>query len=235
MGSPTRFPYGLSNMAKETVFGQMGQLNPAKFITYFNDFLDYVANDWTITNVGTTPTQALTNVNGGALLLTMAATDDSSSFLDKKGEFILPASGKKLFFETRFAVSDATQSDWVVGLQVTDTTPLDVTDGIYFQKDDGDAFIDFYVSKNATTGRSTSTNIATAAAADVYMTLGFYFDGKRYVQLFKDGVQLITVDLTTTLTTYLPDTTLTISFGVQNGEAVAKTMSMDYIFVAQER
>ena len=42
-------------------------------------------------------------------------------------------------------------------------------------------------------------------------------------------------DLSATLATYLPDTELTISFGVQNGEAVAKTMTIDYIFAARER
>jgi hypothetical protein len=31
------------------------------------------------------------------------------------------------------------------------------------------------------------------------------------------------------------DEELTISFGIQNGEAVAKTMSIDYIFVSKER
>jgi hypothetical protein len=35
--------------------------------------------------------------------------------------------------------------------------------------------------------------------------------------------------------TYLPDTELTVSFGIQNGEAVAKTMTVDYIFAAKER
>ena len=71
--------------------------------------------------------------------------------------------------------------------------------------------------------------------SDTWTELGFAFDGKRYITLWKDGVQLATVDLTTTLTTYLPDTELTISFGLKNGEAVAKTLSIDYIFVAQER
>lgn len=123
----------------------------------------------------------------------------------------------------------------MLGLQVTDTTPLDVTDGIYFQKDDGDTNIDFYVSKDATTGRLTTTAFATASAAGTYMRLGFYFDGKRYIYLYMDGVMVDKVDLTTTLATYLPDTELTISFGVQNGEAVAKTMSVDYIFAAKER
>jgi len=234
MGTPVRFPFGVTNVEKHTPFAQLGLPLPMTYHTYFNDFDHYVAGDWTITNVGTTPTQALTDVDGGALLLTMAATDDSSSFLQKKGESFLPTSGKKLFFAARFKVSDATQSDFVVGLQVTDTTPLDVTDGIYFQKDDGDANVDFYVSKDATTGRSTTT-AATTVTTDTFLELAFYFDGKRYVTLWKDRLQVGVVDLTTTLATYLPDTELTISFGVQNGEAVAKTMTVDYIFAAQER
>jgi hypothetical protein len=67
------------------------------------------------------------------------------------------------------------------------------------------------------------------------MKLAFYFDGSRYITLWKDDVEVYTADLTTTLATYLPDTELTISFGVQNGEAVAKTMTVDYIFAAKER
>lgn len=234
MGTPVRFPFGVTNVEKHTPFAQLGLPLPMTYHTYFNDFDHYVAGDWTITNVGTTPTQALTDVDGGALLLTMAATDDSSSYLQKKGESFLPTSGKKLFFAARFKVSDATQSDFVMGLQVTDTTPLDVTDGVYFQKDDGDANVDFYVSKNATTGRLTTT-AATTAADDTFLELAFYFDGKRYVTVWKDRLQVANVDLTTTLATYLPDTELTISFGITNGEAVAKTMTVDYIFAAQER
>ena len=75
----------------------------------------------------------------------------------------------------------------------------------------------------------------TTLASNTYTELAFAFDGKRYITLWKDGAQLSTVDLTTTPTTYLPDTELTISFGLKNGEAVAKTMSIDHIFVAQER
>ena len=36
--------------------------------------------------------------------------------------------------------------------------------------------------------------------------------------------------------TYLPDATnLTVSMTLQNGEAVAKTMTVDYIFAAKQR
>lgn len=234
MSTPSRFTYGVTNMSKDSAFGMMPSPVPMKIHQYFEDFDTYTAAEWTVTEVGVA-TQALTDVDGGALLVTNAAADNDSSFSQKVGESFLPASGKKMWFAARFTVSDATQSDWVIGLQVTDTTPLDVTDGMYFQKDDGDTNIDFYVSNNATTGRLTSTAVTTASAAGTYMELAFYFDGARYVTLWKDGVQVYTVDLTATLATYLPDTELTVSFGVQNGEAVAKTMTVDYIFAAKER
>ena len=239
MGTPTRYPNGVSTAKREWPLGQYGLPNPMAWHTYFEDFDTYVAGDWTITRVGTTPTEALTDVDGGALLLTLSAADNDSDYLQKKGESFLPTSGKKLIFAARFKVSDATQSDLVMGLQVTDTTPMaaagdGVTDGIFFQKDDGDANIDFYVQKDATTGQLTTT-AATTIATDTFVELAFYFDGARYVTVFKDKAPVSVVDLTTTLTTYLPDTELTISFGVQNGEAVAKTMTIDYIFAAQER
>jgi len=184
--------------------------------------------------------EALGDAAFGTLVVTNDAADNDCDWFQKLGEGFLLASGKKTFFKARFKVSDATQSDWIMGLQVTDTTPLaaggdGVTDGIFFQKDDGDLNIDFYVQKDATTGQLTNTAITTAAADDTYMTVAFYFDGLRYVNCYKDDVQVYTADLTATLTTYLPDTELTVSFGLQNGEAVAKVLTLDYIFVAQER
>jgi hypothetical protein len=40
---------------------------------------------------------------------------------------------------------------------------------------------------------------------------------------------------TPAVTDYLPDTDLSLGFGIQNGEAVAKTMTLDYVGVAKER
>lgn len=243
MGTPTRFPGGVTNVTKANPLGQYGMPDPTTWHTYFNDFDTFAVGDWVITTVEAgagAATEALTDVDGGVLLITNDAADDDSDFFQKVGESFLPASGKKMFFKARFAVSDATQCDWVMGLQITDTTPIaaagdGVTDGIFFQKDDGDTNIDFYVQKDTNGGQLTSTAVTTAAAAGVYMSLAFYFDGRRYVHVYKDDVQVYTADLTETLTTYLPDTELTISFGIQNGEAVAKTMSVDYILAAKER
>jgi hypothetical protein len=243
MGTPARFTYGVTTADRNDPLGMFGMPDPTKWHVYFNDFDHFTVGDWTITTTEAgagSATEALTDVNGGVLLITNDAADNDADFFQKVGESFLLASGKKAMFKARFAVSDATQSDWVIGLQVTDTTPLaadgdGVTDGIFFQKDDGDTNVDFYVQKNATTGQLTCAAVTTAAAADTFMSLAWYFDGKRYVEVYKDDVLVYTADLTTTLSTYLPDTELTISFGIQNGEAVAKTMSVDYIFAAIER
>lgn len=226
MPGPTHSAGGFSNARPEALMGQMGQLDPTLFHTYFNDFDHYVAGDWTITSVGAA-TQALTDIDGGGLLITNAAADDNSSFLDKKGESFKFELGKKVWFKARLKINDAVQSDFVIGLQITDATPLDVTDGVFFQKDDGDANIDVYVEKN----NVNSTAIIGQVANDTFVELGFYFDGKAGVTFFLNGRAITTLPLAN----LVDDEELAVSFGVQNGEAVAKNMTVDYIFVAKER
>ena len=240
MGTPVRFPYGVTNAAKAGPLGMYGLPDPASWHTYFNDFDEYVVTTrWTETKTGA-GTVAVTDADGGVLLITNASADNDAVFVQKLGESFLPTSGKRLIGKARFKISDATESECYFGLMVTDTDPFSstagdgVTDGIFFMKEDGSANVGFYVQKDATTGQLTSAAVTTLTT-DTYTELAFAFDGRRYVTLWKDGAQLTTVDLTATLTTYLPDTELTISFGLKNGEAVAKTMSIDYIFLAQER
>ena len=229
--STTRFPSGVTNVAKESTLGMLGMPDPTKFHTFFDDFDRFVAADWTITTTEAgagSASEALANEDGGVLLITNDAADNDADFFQKVGESFKFESGKKLWFKARFKVSDATQSDFVIGLQITDTSPLDVTDGVFFMKDDGDANLDFYVEKD--NSATSATAIATVADA-TYMTVGFYYNGSDEVQYFVNDVKLGTL-----ATTNLPnDEELTISFGIQNGEAVAKTMSVDYILAVKER
>lgn len=234
MPTPTRYTGGISTAAKTAPLGAFGMPDPTKWHTYFNDFDTFVVGDWTITTTEAgagSATEALTDVDGGALLITNDAADNDADFFQKVGESFLMAAGKRAFFKARFKVSDATQSDFVMGLQVTDTTPLDATDGIYFMKDDGDAQLDIYCRKDATTGSTSATNIATVVS-DTFLTVAWAYDGKSSLAYFVNDAHLGTLDASST---YLPDTELTVSFGIQNGEAVAKTMTLDYIFAAKER
>lgn len=231
MSVPVRFPNGVTTAAKSAPLGMFGLPDPTEWHVFFDDFDRYVAADWTITTTEAgagSATEALTDADGGVLLITNDDADNDADFFQKVGESFKFESGKKLFFKARFKVSDATESDVVIGLQITDTTPLDVTDGVFFQKDDGDTNLDFHVEKNNTA--TDATAIATLAD-DTYVSVAFYYDGKSSVSYFVDDVHLGTA-----ATTNLPDDEeLTVSFGIQNGAAAAKTMSVDYIFAAKER
>ena len=226
--STTRFPNGVTNVGESNMFADMGQNAPSSFHNYFNDFDTYAAADWTVTETDAGATQALTDGDGGLLLITNTAADNDLVALQKKGESFRFASGKKLWFEARFKVSDATQSDLVMGLQITDVTPLDVTDGVFFIKADGAATVNLLVEKNNT---ATTTSSVATMANDTFITLGFFYDGDSTIYYFVNGALG-----GSSVTTNLPDDEdMTVSFALQNGEAVAKTMTVDYINVAKER
>lgn len=229
--SNTRFQYGVTNVGETDLFGDMVQPDPTLFHEYFNDFDTYAAGDWTVTESQAGATQALTAGDGGLLLLTNSAADDDLNALQKNPAAWTFTAGKKTFFRCRFKVSDATQSDVVIGLQVVDATPLDVSDGIYFLKADGSTNVSVICRKNATTG-STSASAITTLADDTFVELGFYYDGESKVYYEVNGSVTGSLDGSSS---YLPDTTCTVSFAIQNGEAVAKTMTVDYIYVAKER
>jgi len=224
----TRLPNGITNAAINSIFASMKQPNPVLFHTFLDDFDRYVAADWVVTEVGIA-TQALADGDGGLLLITNAAADDNSSFSQKVGESFTFETGRRAFFEARFQVSDATQSDFVMGLQITDTTPLDVTDGVFFQKDDGDALLDFHAEKDNVA--VSATGVFTVVAA-TNLTVAFFWDGIDRIWYAVNGNVLGSI----TPAASLPDDeVLTVSFGVQNGEAVAKTMTVDYVYAAKER
>ena len=239
MGSPTRYKNGVTNVGGNDPMKMLQIPDPTLMHVYYNDFDTFTAADWTITTVEAgagSATEALTDADGGVLLITNDAADNDSDEFQKVGESFLLTAGKKTMFKSRFKVSDATQSDLLMGLAVTDTTLLGatagdgVTDGIFFQKDDGSTTLTCYCQKNTTTGQ-TSGNAHTMVS-DTYIVAAWYYDGINKLEYFIDGIHKGTLDASST---YLPDTELTVSFAIMNGEAAAKTMSIDYILVAQER
>lgn len=231
MTKPVHFPSGLSTAVKGSTLIGMGIPDPTRFHTWFDDFDKYTAADWTITTTEAgagSATEAASSTDGGVLVITNDDDANDADFFQLPVETFKFVSGKELWFKTRFKVSDVTQSDFVMGLQITDTTPLAVSDGVYFRKDDGDAILDCVTIKNST---ATTESLSGLLANDTYVTLGFHYDGKAGIEWFVDDVKRVT----TALTNLPDDEELAISFGIQNGEAVAKIMSVDYIFVAKER
>src|SRR2546421_62807 len=104
--APSRFS-GITNASKTEVLGAMGQLDPTRFNTFFEDFNysgDLVAAtplNWTVTKVGT-GTLAAANEEGGSVILTnsAAAPDQISAQVKTLGFVINPA--KRSWFAARF-------------------------------------------------------------------------------------------------------------------------------------
>jgi hypothetical protein len=231
MGTPTRFPSGINTSLVTEPLAQMGQLDPSKFHTYFNDFDTFVAGDWTITEIGAGGTSALGAGDGGLLVLTTDALDNDAIQAQLTVATFLMESGKKAFFKARFKIEDATQSDLLIGLAALDTTVFDAVDGIFFMKDDGDALLDFYVKKDSTTGQNVDTGIATLVS-DTFVEVGFYYDGVDEALAFVDDVLVGRLDASST---YLPDAALTVSMAYRAGEAGAIALTVDYILAAKAR
>lgn len=207
------------------------------YFEFFNDFTkptDYDTNDWTLTTTEAgagSATEAIANAAGGVLVVTNDAADDDNDFFQSTKEIFKFVTGKALEFEMRFKILEVLQCDFVAGLQITDTTPLAVSDGIYFQKDDGDALLDFHATKNAV---STDLTGLVSLVADTWIKIGFYYDGNsdHGFQVYVNDVRVGSIVVTTTAP---DDEELAVSFGIQNGQAVANVLSVDYIRVVQER
>lgn len=231
MTKTTMFDNGVTNAAPNS-FERLSNFpfpDLSRWHEYFEDFDYYQATDWVVTEVGVA-TQALADEDGGVLLITNAAADNDSSFSQKAGESFLLSTAKNAWFKGRVKVSDATQSDMILGLAVTDTTPLDATDGIYFQKLDDGTGIDLVIVKS---GTATTLLDVADMVDDTYIELAFHYDASRArLSVYVDDV-LATESIE--LDNFPDDEVLTVTYGVQNGEAVAKTMSVDYLSVLAER
>ncbi len=205
-------------------------------IKYLNDFvrgpgLDAAFdNEWTVTRVEAgagESTAALGDVSGGALVLTTDAAENDGLNLQALGEcFNLAGAGiEALYFGARFKISDPTQSDLFIGLCDTDTDILGgADDSIGFRKIDGSTAVSF-VSERATV----ETTAPAFTADTAWHIVEFYYDARRStLEVFVDGVSKGFVAVTT-----LPDEEQRVSVQFLTGEAVAKTMTIDWITVIQ--
>ena len=234
----THFTSGVTNVVTGGTGELLKQPDPIKYHVYHEDFDKYTASDWVITTTeggSGNASEALGDGDGGLLVVTNDDADEDSDEFQWAGgsggviESFKYEAAKGLYFKTRFKVNDATQSDFAVGLVITDTTVIDgTTDGIFFRKADGATSIELVIEKD-----STETTVSCGDAADdTFMTLGFYYDPRiRKFSVYKDNVKVGTA-----VNTNAPDDEeLAVSFAIQNGAAAAKVMTLDYISAGKER
>jgi hypothetical protein len=167
-------------------------LDPSLAFTFFDDFLlpasatmsDVMA--WTVGTDGSSGTDAFQDAAGGVVNLVTAAADNDYKTWSSVAENWLFASGKKLWFEARFKLSEANtnESTWWFGFTDTLTTggmqanasgPLASYDGALIWKTPETALTVNFETSNAGT-QNTLSEFATSAS-NTWQRAGFYFDG----------------------------------------------------------
>ena len=227
---------GVTNVAESTTLGKYIAPDPTAAYTWFDDFFNYTAGDWVITTVGAANANIITNAAGGILQITLDAADNDHEYFQWSGttsstvqEQFLFVTGKRSWGKFRAKINEVLQSDFIMGLYVTDTDPITaIVDGCYFRKDDGSATLSLVQTLNST---STTTTAGTMVA-DTYCTFGYYYDGAETMSVYFNDV-LVANAVTTNL---CKDEELAVSFVAQAGEATnVKVFSIDYMAFFQER
>ena len=212
--------------------------------TYFDEFnqgaLDATHN-WTIVKDSSATAAVVADSLNGEVNLTSANTtdNDGASIQAKQESFALPTTaGNKLYFETRVKISDATQTDFLVGFTETFATnpenALLSSNVIGFVKVDGSAIV-----KGTTESGDTQTLVEFADTTkstmenDTYVTLGLVAtknDSTNKVQFY------INRNLVGTSTTNIPTANMKVMAMSVSGDATGqKVTTIDYIMAAQDR
>lgn len=166
-------------------------------------------------------TQAITA--GNRVLLTTAQNENDGGQFQTVGTGFQLASGHPLYFGAKCAISDATQSDFIVGLASLDTTLVAAhavaiaDDGVYFYKLDGGTTSYACAEKAGTTSADAAGTMDTSS--HIYE---IYFDGTT-IYFYLDGT------LIKSSATAWPTVVLAPSFGVWAGAAAEKTATIEWM------
>jgi hypothetical protein len=166
---------------------------------------------------------------GGLLRITSDAADNDGVNMQLAGEAFRLTTARQLYFGAfGVTLSEATQSDFFLGLAITDTDILGgVTDRIGFQKLDAATDVKMMCEKNSTETLSASIHTAVDATS---FDLEFFYDGATSeLFAFVNGAAVTAPALTN-----LPDDEeLSLSLQFLAGSVNAKTFDVDLIRVIQ--
>ena len=207
------------------------------------------AGVWYEIDDGTTGTNAVAMVVNGVGNVVTAAVDNDYHAITSTNEGFLFATGKKLWFEARFKLTEATTNDsaWWFGLTDTLTTggikadaagPLDSYDGFLIWKDEDTLIVDSELSEAG----DQDTDAAEATfVSNKWSRVGFYYDGGTAITPYYDMNE---AGVWTVGTAKAFDATISLAAmeemhvvaGVKAGPGgAAETLVLDYIKCVQLR
>jgi hypothetical protein len=235
-------PNGMNNAAPGSTMVNSAQPDPSGNHTFFDEFDSFATANWTITNVGVTPTNALTSEDGGALLTTTTTGAADASYLQRTVATFKIQAARQAMFKARLKPSDSLNSDIYAGMIALSATPLAAAEALYFFKAAGQRN---WVLRSVLTGSVTDLALPAAcvAADNTYTEVGFAFDGRDLYAYFNSQIGTQTFNPATMNRDYvavarnvnLSTALMSPSFGIRNGAAAAKTLTTDYLLVSYER
>lgn len=255
MASPTRFPAGVSTQAIGSSLGQFPLPDPTDISVDFEDFNQYVAGDWTVTNTTTHQTIGLVAGNGGIISTVGGAssvTNDIGAIQANPLNFNIATNAitatapptQQAWFYTAFKATTAANDQLQIGV-ASSIAALTPTDGIYFNKAAGSSAITFVVRKSssslAASAYSTGTTTVATLANATFVRLGWYYDGKGNIDVFVNDVKVCSVDVgvsTGTMVSSFPNAVnLGMGFGCKAAATAPTTADMivDFMLSAQTR
>ena len=176
---------------------------------------------------------------GGWLTLTTNDAAADACQLQLNGEAFKLAVGKPLYFEAKFALGDVSETDFFIGLAITDTTVLaGVTDRVGFELNN-DGNLDFLTEQNSTENTADTTvdvadgTIATESTTAV--VVAFYWDGVDTLTPYVDGVAYSAMTDNATTILVPDDEALTPTIAMLVPGAAAESAYIDYIDIVAVR
>lgn len=255
MGSPTRFTNGVTTAFPGSNLGQYPLPDPAEVAQDFEDFFQYVAGDWTVTNTSTHATIGLVAGAGGIISAVGGAssvTNDVAAIQATPLNFNLPVNASsssipptsRAWFYGTVKATTAANDLLIMGLASSIAT-MAPTDGIYFTKAAGASTIQFVVRKSSTslaaTAYSTGTTTVATLANATTVELGWYYDGKGNIDVFVNEAKVCSVDVGvstgTVAATFPQAVNLGQGFGVKAAATAPTTADIivDFMLSAQDR
>ncbi len=198
--------------------------DPVDLIT---DQVEATIYRWRQTSNGSGTPLAVQDEHGGVAKSLNGAADNNYYVYESAAEVVKPTSGKQVWFSCEIKVSELGQCDMFIGLaaKITSGTIFDnIVNGIGFYLIDGSSSI---YSLTAATSKSATGH--SGMSDDTWIKLGFRYDGVNVYFFIGDTDTFKTIH-----TGSIPSTELCVTFGLRNGEADAKSISLRRIFVGMD-
>lgn len=208
---------------------------------YWDDFLGQIdvtsADGWTLNTTTSGAISGVATEQGGVLLVDSAgnATADDGINAQLKNCMFRAAAGRKIWFEARVKMNDATDQ-YFVGLAGVCTALIsagvvdDTVDkcGFYHEAASTDNYISAISSR--TTSEEKDTDVG-ANADGTYVKLGFYINGLTSVTFFRNGIPVAVCNDANDI----PNAVMCLSLVSQIEVAGADAeLSVDWVKIAQE-